>query len=177
MKKLTIFFILAIALFISCQKNKPNDDNYYLKFKIDGVDKNYSGYAVFNRDTIAGYITLTIIGANSATSYDDYMGIYLDNSPAGGTIGTGQYDDVSSTYTLLTTHAKNGVDFEAGQSVAEDAAFYNVSLANHFKVNISSMDGQTARGTFGGDYYADGDVQAGTKLSITNGEFFVKFHQ
>jgi hypothetical protein len=49
-----------------------------------------------------------------------------------------------------------------------------VTIPNHFKVTISSIVGNAARGTFSGDYYADGDVQSGTKLTITNGDFYVK---
>ena len=126
-------------------------------------------------DTTSGYYTLEILGANSSTSFNDYLGFYLDNFPAGGNITAGQYEDNSTSYTLLTTYANNGIDFEAGQSVAQDAVAYNVTIANHFKVNITAMDDKTAKGTFSGDYYEDGDVQSGTKLTITNGDFFVRF--
>ena len=174
MKKFSVVVLLLFIFLSSCKKDNSGED-YHVSFTVNGVNKTYKGYAVAHADTISGNITLTILGGNSATSFDDYIGIYIDNSPTGADINAGQYEDNSSGFTLLTTYSNSGIDYEAGQSVAEDAVFYNVTIPNHFKVNISSMDGKTAKGTFSGDYYEDGDVQTGTKLSITNGDFYVKF--
>ena len=77
---------------------------------------------------------------------------------------------------MLSTfqNVANGNEYESGQTVADDAATNNSTIANHFKVNITSIDGKTAKGTFSGDFYQDGDVTR-NKISITNGEFYVKF--
>ena len=174
MKKNSIAVLLFFIVLSSCTKNKPAE-NYHVSFTVNGVNKTYTGYAVVHTETISGNTTLTILGANTPTSVEDNMGIYLDNSPTGTAIVAGQYEDNATGFTVLTTYTNTSIDYEAGQSVAEDAVFYNVPIANHFKVNISSMDGKTAKGTFSGDYYADGDVRTGTKLTITNGDFFVKF--
>lgn len=173
MKKISIAILAFFIVLSSCKKDK-GDEKYHVSFMVNGVTKTYTGYAVVHTETIGGNTTLTILGANSATSYDDYMGIYIDNSPTGDNITAGQYEDNSAGFVLLTTYSNTGIDYEAGLSVAEDAVFYNVPIANHFKVNISSMDGNTAKGTFSGDYYADGNVQSGTKLTVTNGEFYVQ---
>lgn len=173
MKKFSVAVFSLFIVLSSCKKDK-SDENYHVSFTVNGVNKTYTAFAVVHKETISGNTTLTIIGGNSPTSFDDNMGIYLDNSPTGADITTGQYEDNSATFTVLTTYTNGGTDYESGQSVAEDAVFYNVPIANHFKVIISSMDGNSAKGTFSGDYYADGDVQAGTKLTITNGDFYVK---
>jgi len=173
MKKIAIAILLFSIVLSSCNKDK-DDEIFHVSFSVNGVNKTYTGYAVVHTETISGITTLTILGGNSATSYDDYMGIYIDNSATGATIAGGQYEDNSTTFTVLTTYSNTGTDYEAGESVAADGVAYGVTIANHFKVNISSMDGNTARGTFSGDYYEDGDVQTGTKLSITNGDFYVK---
>ncbi|MGZ8554214.1 MAG: hypothetical protein ACXWV8_12450 [Chitinophagaceae bacterium] len=174
MKKFSVAIVFLFILLSSCKKDNSGED-YHVSFTVDGVSKTYTGHVLAHADTTSGYITLTILGANSASSFDNYIGIYLDNLPGGADINTGQYADNSAGFTLLTTYAVNGTEYEAGQSVAEDAIFYNVTIPNHFKVNISSMDGKTAKGTFSGDYYPDGNVQSGTKLNITNGDFYVKF--
>ena len=67
------------------------------------------------------------------------------------------------------------MEYEAGQTMADNAVAYNVTIAHHFKLNIISMDNKTIKGTFSGDYFQDGDVQSGTRLNITNGDFYVKF--
>lgn len=174
MKRFSVAVVFLLVLLSSCKKNN-SDEDYHVSFTVDGVSKTYTGHVLAHADTTSGFITLTILGTNSPSSFDDYIGIYLDNSPGGADINIGQYEDNSATFTLLTTYALNGTDYEAGQSVAEEAVFYNVTIPNHFKVNISSMDGKTAKGTFSGNYYPDGDVQSGTKLNITNGDFYVKF--
>ena len=173
MKKISIAILAFFIILSSCKKDK-DDENFHVSFTVNGVNKTYTGFAVVHMESISGSTTLTILGGNSATSFDDYMGIYIDNSPTSAAITAGQYEDLSANFVVLSTYANTGIDYESGLSVAEDAVFYNIPIANHFNVNITSMDGSTAKGTFSGDYYADGDVQSGTKLTITNGDFYVK---
>ena len=169
MKKL--FAALVIVCFFSCKKEHSADTNYHVSFAVNGVTKNYTGHVLAHADTTSGYVEFTILGTNTMTSTDDYLGIYLNNDPGGSNIASGQYQDAATSYTLLTTYQNSGREYEAGQTVAQDAATDNITIANHFKVIITSMDKNTTRGTFSGDYYENGDVQ-GTKISITNGEFY-----
>jgi hypothetical protein len=178
MKKLTILGLLVAISFVSCQKEKDrqdSDNNYHFSFTVDGVKKSYTGYIAAHTDTVSGYVSLTILGAPAVTSFDNYLGIYLDNVPNKGNITVGQYLDLGPNFNLITTYNLNGVEYESGQSVAEDAITDNITIANHFKLNITSMDKTTIRGTFSGDYFKDGDAKNGTKLNITNGDFYVKF--
>jgi hypothetical protein len=178
MKKNPVIIFLLLIAFVSCEKEKSfkaPDTNYHLSFTVDGVNKIYTGHVLAHTDTAAGYTTLTILGTNTPTSVDDYLGIYLDNFPDKGIIKAGVYEDNSPSFTLLTTYANSAKEYEAGLSVAEDAVTDNVTIANHFKINITAMDKITARGTFSGDYFEDGDAKNGTKLNITNGDFYVKF--
>jgi hypothetical protein len=172
MKKLFIAIVLFSILFVSCKKG--NDTNYHVTFTADGVNKSFTGHTFGHFETVGGFTTLSIVGATSSTSFDNYMGIYLDNSTGQGTIVAGQYDDTFTNFSLLSTYSINAVDHEAGQSVAADAVTYGVTIPNHFRVIITSMDDETIRGTFSGDFYKDGNVQTGTKISVTNGDFYVK---
>lgn len=175
MRKLFLITICATVFFSSCKKDSSNE-SYHVSFNVDGVSKTFTGNAIAHIDSVSGYVELTIIGAKTATSYDDYLGIYINNYPGGGNFIAGQYQDNSADFTVLTTfqNASNGNEYEAGQTVADDAVTDNVPVANHFKAIITSMDGKTAKGTFSGDYYQDGDVHS-NKISITNGDFYVKF--
>lgn len=102
------------------------------------------------------------------------MGLYIDNTPDNThDIGEGFYEDTHPFFSVLSTYSNNNIDYEAGESVADDAATHSITI-NHFTIQITSMDDETVSGVFTGDYYADGNVQSGTKLSITNGEFHVK---
>ena len=174
MKKTFLILLLPAILFLSC--SKESDDNYHVSFTVNGVAKTYTGYPVAHlQDLGGGDFELMILGATTANSYDDYLGIYINNSPGGGTIQAGQYTDNMPNRVLLSTYGKGTSTWEAGHTVAEQAVFYNIPIANHFTVNITELNTSgVARGTFSGDYYPDGDVH-GTKISITNGEFYVKF--
>lgn len=173
MKKHLIIALIALVIVASC--NKENDTDYYLRFKANGVDKSLSGYVFAHKETTGGFTSLTILGATSATTFTDYLGLYLDNTPNSSTVfTTGTYGDVSANYSLLSTYTSNSPDYEAGEEVASEAALHSVTI-NHLQLTITSMDNETISGTFSGDYYEDGNVQTGTKISITNGEFNAKF--
>lgn len=174
MKKIFVILLLPTILFLSCSKEA--DENYHVSFTVNGVAKKYTAHTLAHvQDVGGGNFELTILGAANSTSYDDYIGIYINNSPGNGTIQAGQYQDNSTSYTVLTTYENGGSAYEAGLTVAEEAVIYNVPITNHFKVNITELTTNgVARGTFSGDYYEDGDVHS-TKVSITNGEFYVKF--
>ena len=175
MKKICLVLLLPAILFLSCQKEK-DDQNYHVSFTVNGVNKTYTGHTLAHvEDLGGGDLELIILGATTASSFDDYIGIYINNSPGGGTIQPGLYQDNSTDRVVLTTYENGGSSYEAGQTVAEEAIANNVTIANHFKVNITELTTNgVARGTFSGDYYKDGDVHS-TKISITNGEFYVKF--
>jgi len=174
MKKICLILLLPVILFLSC--SKESDDNYHLSFTVNGTAKNYTGYtAAHLEDLGGGDFELMILGATSTNSFDDYLGIYINNSPGGGNITAGVYNDNMPNRVLLSTYAQGSSTWEAGHTVAEEAVIYNIPIANHFTVNITELNTSgVARGTFSGDYYPDGDPH-GTKISITNGEFYVKF--
>ena len=174
MKKVFHFLLLPTILFLSC--SKETDENYHVSFTANGAAKTYTAHTLAHlQDAGGGNFELTILGAASSTSYDDYLGIYINNSPGGGAIQAGQYNDNTPDRIVLTTYENGGSAYEAGHTVADQAVIYNVPIANHFKVTISELTTNgVARGTFSGDYYKDGDVHS-TKISITSGEFYVKF--
>jgi len=175
MKKLSLIAFISVIVISSCSKPKDNDDNFRVTFKQDGVDKSFTGHVLAHRDTVGGYYSLTILGAHSATGFDNYMSFYIDNDPGNGSINPGQYNDNSTTHSVLTNYTVNSVEWDAGTSVAQDAVYYGVTIPHRFNVTITSADANTIRGTFSGDYYKDGDVQGTQKSYITNGEFYAKF--
>ena len=176
MKKASLLLLLPAILFLSCNKESDQPETYHVSFKVNGVDKLYTGHTLAHLEDLGGGdLELMILGATTATSYNDYIGIYISNSPGGGAITAGQYQDNSTNRIVLTTYENGGTSYEAGRTVADEAVIYNVPIANHFTVNITTLTiGDVARGTFSGDYYPDGDPRK-PKISITNGEFYVKF--
>src|SRR5436305_3607459 len=103
------------------------------------------------------------------------MGVYLNNYPGFMKLTTGLYNDSATNYTLLTTYAVNAKESSAGQTTYQEAAANNITITNPFKVNITSWDKNSIRGTFSGDYYSDTTIKAAKKMTITNGDFYVPF--
>ena len=173
MKNLSFVGIVILLCFTSCKKNNSSGATYSVSFAVNGVHKTFTGYVGAKFGALTGYITLTVLGADSSTSANNNFGFYLDNYTGGSPIVTGQYQDTATAFTLLTNYTVNGVSYEAGQTVAASAATNNVPITNHFKLNITSMSNTAIGGTFSGDFYQGGDVQAGAKVTITNGSFYV----
>lgn len=172
MRKISLIAIAFLALFASC--SKKNDSDYFVKFSVNGTNKKYTGYTFGHIEISGANKALEIVGTTSATSFDDYMGLYIDNTPDNThDISEGFYEDTHPFFSVLATYSNGGTDYEAGESVADDAASNSITI-NHFEIQITNLDDETVSGVFSGDYYADGNVQSGTKLSITNGEFHVK---
>jgi hypothetical protein len=173
------FFILSIAFIIgfsSCQKENSEDNtdtNYHVSFKADGISKSFTEFTGAHFDTTSGFVTLTVLGSASQTNNSNYFGFYLNNDSGAALIVPGEYKDVFTNFTLLSTYNINAFPYEAGQSVAEEAADNNITIANHFKVNITSMNKETVKGTFSGDFYESLNIR-GKKITITDGDFYVK---
>ena len=176
MKKILLFLSLAAIAFSSCHKDKK-DDNYYFSFKADGQDVSFTGYIVAARGTDSIYKTLTILGATSATGTGDYLGIYLANSPGLQEFTTGSYHDVDNQNLLLTTYGRNSLEYEAGETLAEEAAANSIPLAHNFTLTITALTNKVVEGTFSGDYYIDADPVNGDMVSISEGKFRLRLIQ
>jgi len=173
MKKLSLILLAFACTFISCKKDK---DSYYFRCNIDGTARtfNFSTYA--HKETENGLTGYGTGGFATASMDGDWIGIWIDNDPSTDDIVAGVYEDSSPDFSVLGTFTDGaaGIDYESGTSIYEDAITYGHTIANHFKVTIQSIDGKTIKGTFSGDFYPNGNLD-GTKKSITNGEFYLKW--
>ena len=177
MKKLHFFPLIAIASlfqFPSCHKDNGVDNNYHISFTVDGVARKYSLYTFAHLDTLSGYIELSAGGTDSPTSLDNSMAFYVNNYPGNTAITTGEYADNSVNFEVLSTYTENGEEYEAGQSIAEEAVNQNFVIPHHFKIIITAIDKSSVRGTFSGDHFKFGTLATTPKRSIANGEFHLK---
>ena len=99
----------------------------------------------------------------------------MNNIPGGVPFSTTSYIDTAADYTIAATYHNGSAQFGAGKAVAEDAATSSITIANHFKLVITENNGEFVKGTFRGDFFHDGNVTTGTKLTVTNGKFFAKY--
>ncbi len=174
MKKINLLLLLFVASLLSCKKN--TEEKYHLSFSVDGTNKVYTGYINAHTSIGGGFTTLTIFGADSTNVLEDFFVIYLSNMPGGSPVSSREYSDTSPDFRLTASYSlKNSGIYDAGKTVAEDAAANSITIINHFKVTITSTNSETVRGTFSGDFYKGGNVQTGAKITITNGDFYAKY--
>ena len=171
-------YLLALALILLISSCKKDNDAYYIRCSIEGVARTFNvmTYPIKEPDPATQRYGIGSGGLATSDTEGDWFGFWIDNIPSGDEIVAGTYTGTMADFGLLGTFtdATAGHDWYGGSSVEEDAVTYSVPIANHFTVTIQSIDGNSIKGTFSGDFYADGDPRE-AKKSITNGEFHLKF--
>ena len=176
MRKTWIFALSLTCLISSCKKN---NDSYYIRCTIDGTAKTFNVGTYAHNDIDPSNSKIYGIGMGgfaTNSDQDDWLGFWIDNVPSENEIVAGAYDHTSADFDLLATYSNESAafDYASGSSVDEDAVTYAVTITNHFKLTILSIDNNTIKGTFSGDFYDEGDPR-NSKKSVTNGEFYLKF--
>jgi len=171
MKKTTFSKILFLGAVIfcvfglsSCKKNSdnPSSSDYYVKFKLDGADKQYTQTTAAVFTTQLPFYSCAMVGENavSGTVYEG-MGITIFNDVAIAANVTYTDAEVASLGTsqasLLYT------DATGAQSSSAFATSPNVAVV------ITSMDDKTVTGTFSGTIVSTTDLTK--SQTVTEGTF------
>lgn len=176
--KLFLCLLFSSCVILSCKKEQSGNntnDAYYVTCTIDGKAMKFNGYLFCHYEWSGGYKSVTINGATDLSSTAAYVGFVITNIPGKDSINAATYTDASTKFEVLAAYSPNissNSDYHAGTTVFNEAKLAGATIANHLTVKITSINNQTAKGTFSGDFYLDGDP-TGTKKSITNGEFYV----
>ncbi len=161
-----IFGLLILSLFSisSCKKDKdnPSSSGYYLKFKLDGEDKQYSATTAAVFTTALPAYTCAMVGETQqgGTVYEG-MGINIYNDAAIAANVT--YTDAVVASLGAPQAILLYTDASGAQSSSATAINPNV------KVVITQMDDKTVTGTFSGTIVSTADFT--TSKVVTNGEF------
>lgn len=172
MKKVYFFYLAALGLFISCKKDKNDDPgSYHISCKVDGAAKTFNSTALAVRGT-ADAKGLAINGTSAMTETADAFAFVVSDIET--EVGTGTYTHDGTGYMLLGGYHDGplNTDYDAGTELSAEAAANDKTITNHFKVVITSIDNKTVKGTFSGDFYADGNLD-GDKKTLTEGSFYL----
>lgn len=175
--KLLLSILCIACFFTSCNKERSNNNNneaFHVKCTVDGTPMTFNGYVFCHYEWAGGKKAVTINGATGLSATAASVGFVITNIPSGDSINAGTYTDASTNFEVLASYAPNisTIAYDAGTTVFNEAKLIGATITNHFVVKITSLNNQTARGTFSGDFYYDGDP-SGAKKTITNGEFYV----
>lgn len=157
MKK-TLFIFLVATILMSCSGGNSDDNttNFYIKFKINGIQKEYrNGSLATNYKYVKSenkHVNLSVGGAN------------IQSIDAPEKISMNLYSYENSTVDLVAgTYNTNTKGYYL------DAFYFENNAHNYdedFTITITHIDKQTAKGTF------SGTTESGH--IITEGEFFTK---
>jgi hypothetical protein len=176
MKKGVSFILILCCIFLSCSKDQSTNDTYYLTCTIDGAPRTFNLLAGSRRESNATNTAVFVHGVESASSNTADYGFVITNVPSGDDIIAADYTDTSTDFEILTAYKPDqaSLGFDAGTTMLDEANMAGVTISNHFKVTITSINNETIKGTFSGDFYEDGDPHA-AKKTISNGSFYLKF--
>ena len=174
--KRTTLILFIFTTFFSCTKDSPDkNDSYHVTCTIDGIDLAFNVNSNAHIDTLGNLKDLMINGFTASDSTTAAVGFVITNVPSEEAFLTGTYDDRSTKFEVLASFAPNimNTHYEAGTTFYEEATDAGVTITNHFTTTITSWTSETVTGTFSGDFYYGGDPN-GHKVTITNGDFYVK---
>lgn len=173
MKKYSILLCLLAVLGLSCSKDKKDENNYFFRFTLDGVQKEYNvdAFATLNID---GSSEVLILSAAEKSGNDSpIMGFTISNHPTSNPIVSRVYDDKWDEFQTEGGYSPNGVIlYQAGATLRGVSESVNIPITNHLRFEIKAISGGTMTGTFSGDFYKDAEPDEEKKV-ITGGEFFV----
>ena len=165
-KRISFLVVIAITFILNSCSNEPidptidptaNNSSYYVKFKMDGVQKTYtSTQASFLNVGPMG--TLSIVGIEGLNSMNLHV---MDQTVT--VVGEG-------TYPLEWTNV--GCDFiEGSANYASDYQDFTTSAGN-IVIDEKNTSNRTVKGTF--SFVGKNDNMTLTR-NFTEGEFFVRY--
>lgn len=161
--------ILAPGLLLLSSCNKDKGDSTVLKCKVDGVPIEFTTAFAHVDDPAGGVSGLLINGQKNGSTPANFL-IAISTLP----VTEREYTDTESNVNTLVVYGADGTtQYDAGTMVYQSALRENVTLVNHLRVRVTELSKTSVRGQFSGDFYEEGDV-LGTKITITEGEFFAK---
>ena len=170
-KRFSLVFLLGFFL-LSCQKKGSDIEaidlpqNYYIKCKIDGIDKSFNVMAKASKVVKTDQVFLSIFG-KASSDVDNVERINMGISSM-MPIRTGNYvdNDPSLTYFIDAIYNPN--------NPLESWIMGTSENATSFTIFITGIDQKSVSGTFKGTVY--NKFSRGIKIkTITNGEFYVSF--
>ena len=176
MKKSALFALLLVSAAMSCKKSDSGSSGYHMTATIGGQAKNFNQTPPIATNQISGGEgVLTITGILNANAGETFMIMLTQPDPKLFTAGTytDDMDQVSMQAVYTLGAAKQ---YYAGSAMASEATNQQITIKNHLKIVITSIDTKTVKGTISGDLFDGGDVTV-TPTSMVNGDFYAQIHQ
>jgi hypothetical protein len=176
--KLWFFWIILLLFCYSCSKDTA-DPSYHITCKVDGAPVKFNAKCTGYIEYGSGEKEVAVYGYTAPNDPASAIGFMIINDPGRDSITAGDYTDASTSFQLLGTYEPKvddaSTDYASGTEVYKDATDAGFNITNHLNVTITSITQKIIKGKFSGDFfrYVD-DIQTSEKVSVTDGDFYVK---
>lgn len=166
------FFLLALACTIgSCKKSSSGSSGYHVNATISGKGKSFNYTEPVGTIEKSGQTITSLVITGITDPKGEGIQIQLSCFTDKGIV-PGTYVDTSDDCTVqIIYEADSDHEYYGGSQVAGWAASSGTTIKNHLKIVITSIDDKSAKGTFSGDLFLDGNL--GTPaVPMTSGDFY-----
>lgn len=183
MRKL-IYFLLLFGIFVACSSgdNEPEDNDYYIRFKVDGnlMDYNAStqpaGIFFDNNSNIHGFIA--VVPKPGSDGLRDFMNITVWNETDFATGVTYQMQNPVTVSGIQRSRVHLTWANEQGQiynAVLLKSQHPSLVINNDAQARFTEIGQDVIRGTFSGIIIGQNPVLEGNpEFQVTEGEFRLK---
>ncbi len=173
MKKILILFCVSISLFPSCKKNNSGPDTpatYHISCMIDGVKESFNVGPQAKNVGDGTQAFLEIMGSLDSTGSEAISIGVTKNNDFNNAVAVGTYSDTGAAYSTYLGYSVASISstYQAGNIIVSSGS---VTVVNHLKLVITSIDATGIKGTFSGDVFV---LYLNLKKTITNGDFYIK---
>ena len=171
MKKLLIASLAIVIISLSCKKSGSSSGSYSITASANDTAMTFNVNAMATEDSTGGITSLVIFGNVSSAANLQGISLDINNSPTHKPIVAGTYVETNTTDFVTA-----GV-YNPGSSTIVYGAGIEPNPTNPLTITITSIDKNTVKGTFSGDFYYMNTQTAYIGLPIktfTKGQFYVK---
>lgn len=191
MKRINLLFLVILVAFSGCKKGESpaNEETgeFYIRFKVDGVQKNYTAQILNNRVSFFllpeyNFYIASIIGLNNL---QDAQVAPVKNFIS---ISVRSKDQIKPNidYQLNNAVPYSGINFSGIELVYHDehgegfgalllqSNYPSLFIGDEAQVHFSEITSTYAKGTFSAMAYS---TNFRTEIAITDGEFYLKSHR
>lgn len=190
MKPINLLLFVLLVAFAGCKKGESPTDGgkgeYYIRFKVDGVQKNYTAQIPNNQ---VGFFLLPeynfhIASITGLNNLQDAQIVPVKNS-IGISIRSQEPIKANVDYQLKNPVSYSGINFSGIELVYFDehgqgygalllqSNYPLLSIGDEAQVRFAEITPTYAKGTFSATAYS---TNFRAEISITDGEFYLKSH-
>lgn len=183
MKKL-IYLLLLLGVFSACSSddNEPKDDDYYIRFKIDGNQVHYDAplfpITLYFDAESSHHVAAALVPKPGSDGTKDFISFFVWNESDFTTGVTYQmqqpitYNGFSLPRIHLTWADSEGTVFNA---VLLKSQYPNLTITNDAQVRFTEIEQDVVKGTFSGIIIGTAPgTPNNPEIQVTEGEFRLK---